>query len=124
MKYYTITHEWVEAHGRSATIGVSNFAQQELGDIVYVELPEVGKSVQAGSEIAVLESTKAAADVYTPLSGKIIEVNQNLKEKAELINTSPEKEGWLFKIELSNLEELKTLLDAEGYERLISHKKP
>lgn len=124
MKYYTITHEWVEAHGRIATIGVSDFAQQELGDIVYVELPEVGKNVQAGAEIAVLESTKAAADVYTPLSGKIIEVNQNLKEKAELINASPEKEGWLFKIELSDLDELKSLLDTDGYERLISHKKP
>lgn len=114
---FTESHEWVELEsgGDIAVIGVTDYAQQELGEIVYVELPEVGKSVKSGEEAAVLESTKAAADVYAPVSGIIVAVNQKLKEASELINRSPEKEGWIFKIKLTNPQELQNLLEADLY---------
>lgn len=116
---YTESHEWLHIQGNIGTIGVTDHAQHELGDIVYVELPIIGKSVKKGDEIAVLESTKAAADVYTPVSGLVIEVNDQLKDHAELINTSPQKEGWLYKIELKDLGEVENLLDETEYEILI-----
>src|ERR1700722_410042 len=95
---FTKTHEWVERDGDMATVGVTDYAQNQLGDIVYVELPKIGKAVKAGEEAAVLESTKAAADVYCPVSGVIAEVNVELKTHAEYVNTSAEKKGWLFKV--------------------------
>lgn len=112
---YTESHEWVELQDGMATIGVSNFAQKELGDIVYVELPQIGKEVKAGEEVAVLESTKAAADVYSPLSGTIVEVNKLLNESSELINQSPEKNGWLFKLKAVNIKEYDNLMDSNVY---------
>lgn len=112
---YTGSHEWVEVADGIGTVGVSNYAQKELGDIVYVELPIVGKSVRAGDEAAVLESTKAAADVYSPVSGVIVEINQSLKDASELINQSPEKDGWIFKLKLNNPQELDLLMDAAAY---------
>lgn len=116
---FTESHEWIKADGDIGIVGVTNYAQKELGDIVYVELPEVGKNVKAGEEAAVLESTKAAADIYTPVSGTIIEVNQSLKEASELINRSPEQEGWIFKIHLSNIQELDSLMDFAAYQTLL-----
>jgi len=118
---FTESHEWIENDTATqiATVGVTNFAQHELGEIVYVELPQIGKNVKAGEESAVLESTKAAADVYSPVSGTIIEVNQRLSSSSELINQSPEKEGWIFKIKLSQPEELKKLLDINSYQKII-----
>ncbi|NGX43466.1 MAG: Glycine cleavage system H protein [Chlamydiae bacterium] len=115
---FTETHEWIEVENGIGTVGVTDYAQGELGDIVYVELPKVGKAVNAGEEAAVLESTKAAADTYTPVSGKIVEVNTALGNTPELINGSPEKEGWIYKIELSNPQELDSLMDAEKYSQL------
>ena len=115
MKKYTESHEWIEVVDGIGTVGVSDFAQQELGDIVYVELPEVGKTVQAGEEAAVLESTKAAADMYFPVSGTVMEVNEALNETSEIINQSAENEGWIFKINLSNVDELNKLMDEEQY---------
>lgn len=112
---YTESHEWVDADGDYATIGISEFAQDELGDIVYVELPDVGRQVQAGDDVAVLESTKAAADVYTPLSGEITEVNEALKESPETINTSSESKGWIFKIKMSDPGELDRCMDKNDY---------
>lgn len=112
---FTQTHEWVEVNQESATVGVSHHAQKELGDIVYVELPQVGKHVKAKEEAAVLESTKAAADVYSPISGIIIEVNNELNEAPELINQSPEGKGWIFKVKPSDLAEIDSLLDKETY---------
>lgn len=112
---FTESHEWVEVEGDIATIGVTDHAQQELGDIVYVELPEVGKTVEANGEAAVLESTKAAADVYSPLSGTITEVNTKLSQASELVNQSAEKEGWIFKIKVSNPSELDSLMDHDTY---------
>jgi glycine cleavage system H protein len=108
---YTETHEWIETHDGIGTVGISEYAQKELGDIVYVELPEIGKKVLAGMEAAVLESTKAAADVYSPISGTIIDVNKALNNNPELVNKSPEKEGWIYKVKISNPEELDHLKD-------------
>ena len=112
---YTETHEWVELKDGIATIGVTQYAQKELGDIVYVELPKVGKAVKAGEEAAVLESTKAAADVYAPISGTIFEVNLKLNDASELVNQSPESQGWLFKLKPSNLAEVEQLMDEATY---------
>lgn len=112
---FTKSHEWVKVVGDVATIGVSNFAQQELGDIVYVELPNLGKVVKAGGEAAVLESTKAAADVYSPVTGEIIEVNTALTNSSDLINSSPEDKGWIFKVKLHAPSELDALMDEESY---------
>lgn len=113
--WFTKTHEWVEINGELATVGVTNFAQKELGDIVYVELPEVGKQVKAGDDSAVLESTKAAADVYAPISGQITEVNGSLKDSPEKVNLSAEGEGWLYKMTIANPDEFKNLMDSGSY---------
>jgi glycine cleavage system H protein len=117
---YTKTHEWVKNEGEMATVGVTNYAQNQLGDIVYVELPKVGKVVKAGEEAAVLESTKAAADVYSPVSGEIIEVNEELIKQAELVNVSPEQKGWLFKVRLSKVEELDDMMNETDYKSINS----
>lgn len=117
---YTDSHEWILLKGKVGLIGISQYAQEELGEIVYIELPKVGRKINAGEEIAVLESTKAAADIYSPVSGTIIEVNEALKQDPDLLNRFPEKEGWLLKIELSDLSELDTLLGNQEYYQLIS----
>ncbi len=112
---YTDTHEWYLA----GKVGISKYAQQELGEIVYIELPKVGQQVEAGEEIAVLESTKAAADIYSPISGIVTAVNMKLKEDVNLLNQFPEKEGYLFEIVPSNPEEIKSLYAAEDYKKLV-----
>ncbi len=112
---FTESHEWIEVNNDIGTIGISQHAQKELGEIVYVELPEEGKQVQAGKEAAVLESTKAAADVYSPVSGTILSVNKNLATSPDLVNSSPEKEGWIFTVKLSNPKELENLMTSEAY---------
>ena len=110
------SHEWarIEEDG-TVSIGISDHAQDLLGDIVFVELPEVGKTVAAEGEAAIVESVKAASDVYSPLSGEIIAVNDSLEASPEIINDSPYDEGWFFKIKPDNLDELANLLDAESY---------
>lgn len=119
---FTDSHEWIELEAPNrAVMGVTDYAQKELGDIVYVELPVVGKNVNAEQEIAVLESTKAAADVYSPVSGVVVEVNQRLGKESQLINASAQKEGWICKIELSNPAEIESLMDKSAYEALIGH---
>ncbi|MEN9344274.1 MAG: glycine cleavage system protein [Chlamydiota bacterium] len=110
---FTASHEWIRIDGDVGTVGITHYAQQELGEIVYIELPSVGKKVKAGDEVAVIESTKAAADVYAPVSGEITEINQSLCDFARQVNRSAEKEGWLFKIRLHDPAELGTLLDRE-----------
>lgn len=112
---YTETHEWVDINGEIGTVGITDYAQNELGDIVYVELPEVGKAVDAGEEVVVLESTKAAADIYSPVSGVILEVNEQLNTSSELVNKSPTKNGWLYKIKLVDPDELDDLMDEHDY---------
>lgn len=113
---YTESHEWIDAKGK---MGISHFAQRELGDIVFVELPKVGKVVKAGEEIAVLESTKAAADVYSPVGGVVTEINEVLKERPELINSAAENEGWICKLQMSDPHELDHLIERGAYTKLV-----
>ncbi|WP_036226159.1 glycine cleavage system protein GcvH [Mesoaciditoga lauensis] len=120
MKKYTESHEWVELDGKVATVGISDHAQNELGDIVYVELPEVGKEVKAGETLCSVESVKSASDVYAPVSGKVVEVNEELENAPETINKSAEKDGWIAKIEVSDPSELDKLLSEEEYKKKIA----
>lgn len=113
---YTESHEWIKVEDGVGTVGISEYALQELGEVVYVELPDVGKNVIKDQEAAVLESTKAAADIYTPVSGEIIAINKDAWEK---INEEPEGEGWLFKVRLSNPTECDTLLSSDAYRKSI-----
>lgn len=117
--YYSKEHEWVQVDGDSATVGITNYAQGQLGDVVYVELPEPGKSLTAGKEAAVVESVKAASDVYAPISGEVIENNQALVDDPSLINQSPEKDGWFFRISIKDSGELAGLMDAAAYEKYV-----
>ena len=114
--HYTKEHEWVRADGGEAAVGISNYAQEQLGDIVFVELPEVGRSVQKGDIAAVVESVKAANEVYAPASGEIVAVNDALGDDPGLVNRNAEDEGWFFKIKLANAGELETLMDPGAYE--------
>lgn len=116
---YTESHEWINLEDKVGTVGVTDYAQKELGDVVYVELPEVGKEINAGDEVAVLESTKAAADIYSPVSGKIAAVNELLNDSPEEINSSPMDSGWLYKIELTKSDELDALMDEEQYLKTV-----
>ena len=114
--YYAASHEWVKAgEDGIATVGISDFAQSELGDVVFVELPEAGSEVTARDEVSVVESVKTASDIYAPVSGEIVAVNELLENSPETINSSPYDNGWIFKIRMSNEEELKELLSAEDY---------
>ena len=113
------SHEWArEEDDGSVTVGISDHAQSLLGDIVFVELPEVGSEVNKQDDVAVVESVKAASDVYTPLSGEVLEVNEILTDRPEVINSSPYRDGWFFKIKPNNIEELSELLDNEAYQEL------
>lgn len=121
MKKYTDSHEWILMEtDEIGKVGVSDYARKELGNIVYIELPKVGQTVQAGQEAVVLESTKAAADIYSPISGEIVSVNEALKESPELFNQSLEEECWLFKIRISNPVEFNLLMDNETYQKLLN----
>jgi glycine cleavage system H protein len=113
--YYTQEHEWIRVDGGEATVGITDFAQGQLGDIVFVELPEAGRQVTRGGEAAVVESVKAASDVYAPVSGEISEANQALSDDPSLVNTDPEGEGWFFRLRLSDAGELDGLMDAAAY---------
>jgi glycine cleavage system H protein len=113
--YYTEEHEWVRVDGDTATVGITDFAQGQLGDIVFVEVPEAGRQVQKGGEAAVVESVKAASDVYAPVSGEVTEGNQALVDDPALVNSSAEGDGWFFKLRLSNPSELDGLMDAAAY---------
>lgn len=112
---FSQTHEWIEEQGSIAVIGITEHAQRELGDIVFVELPKIGRNLKAGEEAAVLESTKAAADVYSPLTGTVLEVNERLQEEPELVNCASQKEGWLFKLRIEEPLELEALLEEKEY---------
>ena len=115
------SHEWVKVvEGNIALVGISDFAQQELSDVVFVETPEVGDEVEKGGECGVVESVKTASDIYSPVSGKIVEVNEKLSDAPGLLNTSPFADGWIFKIEMSDSSELDGLLDAAAYEQHIA----
>ena len=113
------SHEWVLVEGNIATIGVSDHAQELLGDLVYVELPEQGSTVSAGDSAAVIESVKAASDTYAPVSGEIVEVNSELEDSPEKINDDPYGDGWMYKVALEDPDEVEALLDADAYSVVI-----
>lgn len=113
MKKYTATHEYVTIEGNIATVGISAKAAEELGDVTYVELPEVGKEVKKGEVLCTIESVKSAEDIYVPLSGQIVEVNNDLEDQPEIINEDAENKGWIVKIEFSDQSEIEDLLDEE-----------
>jgi glycine cleavage system H protein len=113
--YFTREHEWVRVEGDTATIGISNHAQEALGDIVFAEVPDAGRKVSKGQEAAVVESVKAASDVYAPVSGEVIEGNQAVANDPALVNSDPEGEGWFFKLKLDHPGELDGLMDEEAY---------
>ncbi|MCD6411030.1 MAG: glycine cleavage system protein GcvH [Thermoplasmata archaeon] len=117
---YTKTHEWVKVKDKVAVVGITDYAQGELTDIVYVELPEVGKEFKKGEEMCTLESIKSVAEVYAPISGKILKVNKSLEDSPEKINESPYEEGWIVEMEIKDEKELDDLLSPEDYRKIIS----
>lgn len=116
---YTEEHEWVRVEEDVCTVGITTFAQQELGEVVYVDLPDVGDSFEAGDEIGSIESVKAVAEVYTPVAGEVVEVNSDLVETPEKVNDDPHEEGWLVKLRATSTDELQGLMNAEEYEKHV-----
>ena len=119
-RYFTEDHEWVDVDGDIGTVGISDYAQSQLGDIVFVEVPEEGKEVTKGDEAAVVESVKAASDVYSPVSGTVLEGNAALGDNPGLVNEEPEGDGWFFKLTLSDPSELESLMDEAKYADFVS----
>ncbi len=117
--FYTKDHEWVSIEGDVATVGITDYAQEQLGELVFVELPVIGKQVSAGDEIAIVESSKAANDVYSPVTGKVIEVNQELESSPELINEDCYKKGWIVKLQLSDPTGGEHLMDLDQYQDYV-----
>ncbi len=113
--YYSKEHEWIRVEGDTATVGITDFAQGQLGDVVFVEVPEAGARLEKGKEAAVVESVKAASDVYAPISGEVVEGNQALVDDPSLVNTAAEGDGWFFKIRLADNHELSELMNADDY---------
>lgn len=113
---YSESHEYVKIEGDCAVVGITDFAQEQLGNVVYVDVPEVGDEVTAGETFGAVESTKAASDLVCPVSGKVVEVNEALEDEPELVNKDALGEGWIIKVKLTNPEEVEQLLDAKGYE--------
>lgn len=114
---YLESHEWIDVQGKTGTVGISDFAQKEISDIVFVELPKVGSAVKQKENCMVIESVKAAFDIYSPVSGKIVEVNSKLQKEPQIVNQSAFDKGWLYKIEIANPKELDALLDAKKYDQ-------
>ena len=116
---YAKTHEYVHLEGDVATIGITDYAQKELGDVVFVELPTVGSSLEAADELGSIESVKAVSELFAPVSGEVVEVNEALKDKPELVNTDPYGDGWMIKVKLSDASEFDELMSAEEYEEYV-----
>ena len=114
-KKYTKEHEWVEVDGDTATVGITNHAQESLGDIVFIDLPTVGKEVKSNEELCVIESVKAASDIYAPIDGEVIEINNNLNDDASIVNQDPEKEGWIFKMKIADPNQYNNLMSLDEY---------
>ncbi|UVI39310.1 glycine cleavage system protein GcvH [Qipengyuania spongiae] len=114
-RYFTEEHEWIDVEGDTATVGITDYAQEQLGDIVFVELPEVGATVDKGKDAAVVESVKAASDVYAPISGEVTETNGSLDDDPSLVNSSPEDDGWFFKLTIADKSQLDGLMDKAAY---------
>ena len=118
-RYFTQDHEWIEVNGDTATVGITDYAQGQLGDIVFAEVPAIGAALTKGGDAAVVESVKAASDVYAPVSGTVTENNTALEADPALVNTDPEGEGWFFKLTLSDAGELDGLMDAAAYQAFV-----
>ena len=118
-KRYTKEHEWVVLDGDIATVGITDHAQEQLGDVVFVELPELNREVTAGEACAVVESTKAASDVYAPLTGKVVETNPEIIDDPALVNSDAEGEGWFFRLEIDDTDAFEALMDADAYEEYL-----
>ena len=119
-RYFTEDHEWIDVDGDVGTVGISDYAQGALGDIVFVDVPEEGRELTKGDEAAVVESVKAASDVYAPVSGTVVEGNAQLADEPALVNSDPEGEGWFFKITLSDASELESLMDETAYAAFVA----
>lgn len=113
--YFTEDHEWISVDGETGTVGISAYASKQLGDVVFVELPDIGASFDKGDEAAVVESVKAASEVYTPIGGEVTEVNSTLEDAPETVNLSPDADGWFFKIKIADADELSSLMDEAKY---------
>ncbi|MBI1402267.1 MAG: glycine cleavage system protein GcvH [Porphyrobacter sp.] len=120
MRYFTDEHEWIDVAGDVATVGITDYAQGQLGDIVFVELPAVGTKIEKGKDAAVVESVKAASDVYAPITGEVIEVNGALEEDPSLVNTDPQGEGWFFKMTIADSAQLEGLMDEAAYKDFVA----
>ena len=118
-RYFTDEHEWIDVEGDTATVGITDYAQSQLGDIVFVELPAVGATVDKGKDAAVVESVKAASDVYAPISGEVTETNDALENDPALVNSSPEEDGWFFKLTIGDKSQLEGLMDEAGYKSFV-----
>ncbi len=118
-RYFTDEHEWIDVEGDSATVGITDYAQEQLGDIVFVELPSVGTMLDKGGDAAVVESVKAASDVYAPISGEVTEGNSSLEDEPALVNSSPEEDGWFFRMTIADKDELEGLMDDKGYKTFV-----
>jgi len=116
---YTRDHEWIRLDGDTATVGISQYAQEQLGDIVFVELPEVGKSLAKGAEAAVVESVKAASEVFAPVAGEVVEVNETLADAPGSVNDEPEGAGWFLKLKVANRADVDALMDANAYKAFL-----
>jgi glycine cleavage system H protein len=118
-RYFTQDHEWIEVEGDTGTVGITDYAQGQLGDITFVELPGVGQAVTKGDSVSVVDSVKAASDVYTPVSGEVTDVNEALGDEPELVNADAELGGWLFRVKLSDTGELGSLMDEAAYKEYV-----
>lgn len=116
---YTKEHEWISVDGDVATVGISDHAQEQLGEIVFVDLPEIGKTLSKNDDMAVVESVKAASDVYAPVSGEVVEINDTLADEPAQVNDSPEDKGWFCKLRISDTNELRDLMDADAYQSYL-----
>ena len=121
MRYFTDEHEWIDVAGDVATVGITDYAQGQLGDIVFVELPDVGVTLDKGGDAAVVDSVKAASDVYAPISGEVTEGNSALEEEPALVNTSPEEDGWFFRMTVVDASELEGLMDEAAYKEFVAN---
>jgi glycine cleavage system H protein len=117
---YTKDHEWARIEGNTATVGITSYAQESLGEVVYVELPEVGTQLKSGQPFGVVESTKAVSELFAPLSGKVVAINSSLTDSPDALNRDPHGEAWMVKVELSNAAEASALMDADAYEKHVA----
>jgi glycine cleavage system H protein len=120
MRYFTKDHEWIDVAGDTATVGITDYAQGQLGDVVFVELPEPGRVLQAGGDAAVVESVKAASDVFAPIDGTVHEGNAALEATPDLVNTAPETEGWFFRMAIGDASQLAALMDRAAYDAFVA----